>query len=71
MVRNTFFPTYFIFDLRAVHDPDRARVLDTADTLAEARSAAVAQGGGCIYIHFGGRITDECLIEYVEVMEEH
>jgi hypothetical protein len=36
-------------DARYVYDPDRAICMDTAETLAEARRAAKAQGdGNCI-----------------------
>ncbi len=42
---------YIIFDLRAVTPEglDDALVLDTADTISEAREAARDQGGGVIY----------------------
>jgi len=42
---------YIIFDLRAVDEDglEDALVLDTADTMPEAREAAKDQGGGVIW----------------------
>lgn len=59
---------YLILDFRA-SDPeglDDALVLDTAETLEEARQAAKAQNGGVIYENTGEMIEFKDLIEIVE-----
>jgi predicted RNase H-like HicB family nuclease len=40
---------YLIYDGRAWNDPDDATVLDTADTLKEARQAVKEWPDACIY----------------------
>ena len=61
-------PKYLILDFRA-SDPDGlddALVLDTAETLEEARKAAKAQNGGVIYENSGEMIDFDDMIEIVE-----
>ena len=57
-------PKYLIFDQRAEYDLDSATLLDTADTLEEAREAAMLQGGGCIFEN-AKKITDYHLVESI------
>ena len=58
-------PKYLIFDERASYDLDEALLLDTADTLKEARAAAKLQGGGCIFDNVE-KITQNHFIESVQ-----
>ena len=56
---------YLILDSRAMTDLCSAMVLDTADTIEEARDAARAQGGGCIF-RDKENITEADFVEYVK-----
>ena len=61
-------PKYFILDFRASEEDglDDALVLDTAETLEEARQAAKAQNGGVIYENSGEMIEFSHMVEIVE-----
>ncbi len=59
---------FLILDFRAAEEDglDDALVLDTANTLEDARKAAKLQGGGVIYNNTGEMISFQDLIEVVE-----
>ena len=59
---------YLILDFRASEEEglDDALVLDTAETLEEAREAAKAQNGGVIYENTGEMIEFKDMVEIVE-----
>jgi len=60
--------SFLILDFRAVSEEglDDALVLDTAETLEEARVRVKAQGGGVIYKTSGGLVEFKDLVEIVE-----
>ena len=55
---NTNTPKYLIYDGRYVSDPDSALVMDTADSLKEAKRAATDQGGAVVVDSLTGEIVN-------------